>query len=117
METNKTPKIFTAILFIPALGFFVTNAHVLEYAYFILVLALIASSYFSYTLSFQSKTLNLLRKCLGCFSTALLVLFLSAEVSDILVTVYKVSFADEVTFLIKMVLMLSNMEGNLDLCL
>ena len=34
----------------------------------------------------------------------------------ILTTVYKVDFAEEISFAVKMILLLSNMEGNLDLC-
>ena len=34
-----------------------------------------------------------------------------------MLSVYKVSYGEEVTFLVKMVLMVSNMEGNLDLCI
>lgn len=56
-----------------------------------------------------------IRRGLACFSTAVLILFLSAEVSQILLEIYKVSYAEEVTFLLKMILMISNMEGNLDL--
>ena len=61
--------------------------------------------------------MEIVRKCLGCLSTALLVLVLSAEVSNVLQSVYKVDFGEEIAFLVKMVLMISNMEGNLDLCL
>lgn len=109
MEAIKTPKVFTAILFFPTLGFFTTDQQILSHSHFVLVIALIALSYLCYTFSFQSKSLNFLRKCLGCLSTAALALFLSAEVSDILVSVYKVSFGDEITFMIKLIFMLSNM--------
>ena len=117
MATVRNPKIFTGILFLPALGFFVPNEQILNHGHFLVILLLIVLSYCSYAFNFQSKSLNFLRKCLGCLSTAMLALFLSAEVSDILVSVYNVSFGEELTFMIKMIVMLSNMEGNLDLCL
>lgn len=109
IEAAKIPKVFTGILFIPAIGFFLSNSQVLSYSHFLLGVLLIVTSYCSYNFTFRSKNLNFGRKCLGCLSTALLVLFLSAEVSDILTSVYKISLGDEVTFMIKMVLMLSNM--------
>jgi hypothetical protein len=112
---SSSSKIFTAILLLPALGFFFSNEAVQSYAYFLLIITLVASAYFCHTYVFESKSLNFIRKCLACLSTAVLVLFLAAEVSDILLSVYKVSFGEEVTFLIKMILMISNMEGNLDL--
>lgn len=110
-------KIYTAILFLPALGFFGSNQTVMEYAHFLLIIALVAASYYFHTRTFESKTLNQVRKCFACLSTALLILFLSAEVSDILLSVYKVGYGEELTFLLKMILMVSNMEGNLDLCI
>ena len=101
----------------PAIGFFASNETVMSYAHFLFVIVLMAASYYCHSRTFESKTLDHLRKCAACLSTALLVLFLSAEVSDILLSVYKVSYGEEVTFLVKMVLMVSNMEGNLDLCI
>jgi hypothetical protein len=117
MEAASSPKVFMAILFFPALGFFASNEQILSHSHFVLVLGLVALSYLCHAFSFQSKSLNFFRKCVGCLSTAALVLFLSAEVSDILISVYKVTFGDEVSFMIKLIFMLSNMEGNLDLCL
>ena len=43
-------------------------------------------------------------------------LILSAEVSHTLMDVYCVDFGEEISFAVKMILMLANMEGNLDLC-
>ena len=114
---NRSPTIYTALLFTPALGFFLPNQEILAQAHFLLVVTLIASSFACYHLAFKSEYLNVLRKCLGCVSTALIVTYLSAEVGDILSSVYQVPFSDEVSFFCKIVLMISNMEGNLDLCL
>ena len=111
----KTSTVYTCILGLPALGFIFSNETIQSQANFILVIGLIFSAYFCHT--YQWKTINYVRKCVACLSTALLILFLSAEVSHVLLSVYKVSFGEEVTFMIKMVLMISNMEGNLDLCL
>lgn len=85
-------KILTGILLLPAAGFFFENETVMSYAHFLVIIALVASSYYCYSRTFESKTLDQFRKCLACLSTALLILFLSAEVSDILLSVYKVSY-------------------------
>ena len=45
-----------------------------------------------------------------------MVLFLSAQAGDILTEVYRIDFGEEIGFAVKMILMLSNMEGNLELC-
>ncbi len=74
-----------------------------------MVLALIAVAYFSYWLHFKNNVLNLMRKYVGCFCTGTLILILSAQVSDILINVYKVDFAEDISFAIKMIFMLSNM--------
>lgn len=75
---KPNPKIYTTILFLPALGLFLPNQDIIDYAHFLLIIALIGSSFACYHLSFKSETLNILRKCLGCLSTALLITYLSA---------------------------------------
>jgi tellurite resistance protein TehA-like permease len=112
----NTPKIYTALLFIPVIGFFIPNERINEYAYFLVVLALIVVAYLCYLFNFQSNVLNLIRKYLACLCTAALVLILSAQLSDILINVYNTDYGEEISFAVKMILMLSNMEGNLELC-
>ena len=73
-------------------------------------------AYLCYWINFQNSFLNQLRKCLACLSTAALVLFLGAQVGQILSVVYRVDYGEEMAFAVKMILMLSNMEGNLELC-
>ena len=107
--------VYTTLLSVPAIGFFLSNQTVQSQAHFIVVIALILTTYLCY--SYQSEKFSKVLKCLACLSSALLILFLSAEVSEILLSVYKISFGEELTFAIKMILMISNMEGNLDLCL
>jgi hypothetical protein len=46
---------------------------------------------------------------LGCLASAALVLLLGAQVGHILRVVYRVDFAEEMSFAVKMILMLSNM--------
>lgn len=43
-------------------------------------------------------------------------MFLSAQVGEILIGVYRIDYGEEISFAVKMILMLSNMEGNLELC-
>ena len=115
MEENR-PKIYTAILFIPAAGFLLADETVEEWGAFLVVIALLAVAYFSYWVDFNSHFLNQIRKCLGCLASATLVLLVGAQVGHILRVVYRVGFAEEISFAVKMILMLSNMEGNLELC-
>lgn len=109
-------KVYTAMLFIPVVGFFVPDEAVEQHSSFLLVAALLTVAYLSYWLHPQNTFLNYLRKCLGCLATGTLILLLSAQVGHILRVVYAVDFGEEIGFAVKMVLMLSNMEGNLDLC-
>jgi hypothetical protein len=109
-------NLYTALLFLPAAGFFLDNALINSHASFLLMAALLVVGYFSHSLSFGREWLNVVRRCLGCLSTAVLILIVSAEVGEIITVVYQIEFGEEVSFLLKMVLMLSNMEGNLDLC-
>lgn len=116
MEEN-TPKLYTAVLFIPVVGFLVPDETVENWGSFLLVILLLAVAYFSYWVHFGSHFLNQMRKCLGCLASAALVLLLGAQVGHILRVVYRVDFAEEMSFAVKMILMLSNMEGNLELCM
>lgn len=109
-------NLYTALLFLPAAGFFLENALVNSHTSFLLMAGLLAVGYFSHSVSFGREWLNVVRRCLGCLSTAVLMLLVSAEVGEIITVVYRIDFGEEVAFLLKMVLMLSNMEGNLDLC-
>lgn len=104
------------MLFLPALGFFVPDQTINNHAYFLLILSLLVLSYLSHLFTFQSNVLNLIRKYLACLCTAALVLFLSAQVGEILIQVYRIDYGEEISFAVKMILMLSNMEGNLELC-
>lgn len=110
------PKLYTALLFVPVAGFFVPDEAVDEGSSFLLVLGLLVMAYLSYWAHFQNHFLNQLRKCLGCLATGALVLLLGAQVGHILRAVYRLDFAEEMGFAVKMILMLSNMEGNLELC-
>jgi tellurite resistance protein TehA-like permease len=112
MEGN-TPKLYTALLFLPVVGFFVPDEAINEAASFLVVLGLLAAAYLSYWVHPHNQFLNQIRKCLGCVATAALVLLLGAQVAHIFRVVYKLDFAEEMAFAVKMVLMLSNMEGNL----
>jgi hypothetical protein len=115
MEGN-TPKLYTALLFLPVVGFFTPDEAVEQWGSFLAVLVLLAVAYVSYWVHFQGHFLNQIRLCLGCLTSAGLVLLLGAQVGHILRVVYRVDFAEEMAFAVKMVLMLSNMEGNLELC-
>jgi hypothetical protein len=108
MQEN-TPKLYTAILFIPIAGFLVPDETVENWGSFLVVIALLVVAYFSYWVHFKSHFLNQIRKCLGCLASAALVLLLGAQVGHILRVVYRVDFAEEMSFAVKMILMLSNM--------
>ena len=90
--TNNLTRFYTALLFMPAIGFFVDSALVSSYAYFLLIIGFIGLSYASYSVNFKSNIVNRIAKSIGCLSTAFLILFLSAEVEVILTKVYKVDF-------------------------
>lgn len=85
-------NIYTAILFLPAAGFFLDDALINSYASFLLMAGLLAVGYFSHTLSFGREWLNVVRRCLGCLSTAVLILLVSAEVGEIITVVYQIDF-------------------------
>lgn len=89
---TKSSIVYTAILSLPAIGFFLSNTFVQEQAHFIVVIGLLLTAYMTY--NYQWKKFNTFRKCLACLSTSLLILFLSAEVSEILLSVYKVNFGE-----------------------
>jgi hypothetical protein len=72
-------------------------------------IALLAIAYFGYWAHFKSHFLNQIRKCLGCLASAALVLLLGTKVGHILRVVYRVGFAEVMSFAVKMILMLSNM--------
>ena len=87
-------KFYAAILFLPVAGFFLPHQTINDYAYFLAVIGLIVSAYTAYAWHPKSDTLDVVRKGVGCFSTALLILFLSAQVTYILTQVYHLDFAD-----------------------
>jgi hypothetical protein len=93
MEHIST-KVYTAILFLPLLGFFVNHQTINTHAYFLIIIFALTLAYFCYRFNFQSTALNTVRKGLGCLSTSVLILLLSAEISGILIDVYKIDFCE-----------------------
>jgi hypothetical protein len=57
-----------------------------------MVVGLIILAYLSFNFSFSSNCINFIKKSIGCLSTSILMLYLSAYVGNTLTHVYPVDF-------------------------
>ena len=113
--TNLHSILYSCALLLPLLALLLDDSLILDHSSFLFVALLIILAYLTLNFPLQQAQLDHLRKFMACLTTASLTIIVSSYLGDTLIAIYNIDFGEQIVFLIKIVLIICNMEGTLDL--